>query len=83
VEVEDGGGAIYATGADVKIYTSIFVSNSAEQVRSFKAVLRIFLTFSLKFPARHMQLTSTGRYSLDSTPVATKLGPVQRGESQL
>jgi hypothetical protein len=43
----------------------------------------IFSDLSLQFPAGDMQLTWTGCYSLNSTPVATKLGPVRRGECQL
>jgi hypothetical protein len=39
------GGAIFAHGADVKIYTSIFESNSAGCVSSAKSGFRNFLNF--------------------------------------
>ena len=55
---------------------ALFSESSAEDVQKFPY-------FSLQFPAGDMQLTWTGRYSLSSTPVATKLGPVRRGECQL
>jgi hypothetical protein len=69
----------------VHIHDTIFLTNSAEKVSlsGNKVLFGNYLNFSLQFPAGHMQLTSTGRQTLNSTRVATKLGPGRHGECQL
>jgi hypothetical protein len=50
------GGAIYVDATDVKIYTSIFKSNTAEKVSDSEAVFGEISYFFLQFPVGDMQL---------------------------
>jgi hypothetical protein len=78
------GGAIVASGADVKIYTNIFESNSAGgDVSSTGNCSENFLKFSLQFPVGDMEPPLTGWCSFNSTRTTTKLDAERRGKCQL
>jgi hypothetical protein len=66
----------------VKIHDSTFQGNSAGYVSVSETILRHFFIFSLKFLAGHMEQSSAGHCSFDSTRIAAKLGTVQPGECQ-
>jgi hypothetical protein len=71
------------TGSSLEVCEVTMRNGKVLGVISSSLLLRNVLKFSLQFPAGDMQLTSTERYSLDSTRVATKLGPVRQCECQL